>query len=108
MLAVHYLHVRYAAEAGAEMPGFDPSNGSNVTQDDGFIKCNEMILCKIADRQYQVYMSHFHHKKPLESEEAALAQRPKNGVLASEKNEAGELDMEARIAAAKKTSPIFT
>lgn len=98
----------YVPVRQSEMPGFDPSNGANIAQDDGFIKCNEMILCKITDRQYQLYMRHFHHKKPLESEEAALAQRPKDGVLASDKEEAGELDMEARIAAAKKTTPTFT
>lgn len=56
-----------------EMPGFDASNGANLANFEGFVTCNEMILCKIAEPRYQALMRYFHHKRPLQEEEAIIA-----------------------------------
>lgn len=65
--------VGYMPVMRSEMPGFDPSAGQALTNYEGMITCNELVLHKIVQRRYQSMMNIFHHKKPLESEQAILA-----------------------------------
>jgi len=55
-----------------EVPGFDPSNGQQLTAFEGAITCNEMVLHKISEARYQAMMNFYHHKKPLQDEGAQL------------------------------------
>ncbi len=99
----------------SEMPGFDPSNGTELVGHEGFITCNEMILCKIPEPRYQQLMAYLHHQKPLEEE---------TGIIASAKNVTdkqgkqvvstegdgdidGLADMEASARTQAKRTPMF-
>jgi hypothetical protein len=93
-----------------ELPTFVINNGSP----DGYIKCNEMLLCKISEDRYQVLMRHFHHKKPLEDEASAfrkmkdVADTRDNGGNSVVQDEAGTITtMQAEINAAMRLRPTF-
>lgn len=64
--------VGYVGVMRSEMPGYDPSMGSTLAGYEGLVTCNEMILHKIAERRYQILMNMYHHKHPLQSEEAII------------------------------------
>lgn len=99
----------YVPVMQAEMPAFDPNVGAAMAADTGgFIRCNEMILCKIENARYQAIMRHFHHKRPLQEEETIMSNKPKDGVAASDRSEDGLAEMEARIEQAKKLNPTFS
>jgi len=98
----------YVPVQQAEMPSFDPNAGAASSADTGgFIRCNEMILCKIEESRYQSIMRHFHHKRPLQEEETVVSNAPKNGIAAADTSEDGLYEMETRIANAKKLNPTF-
>lgn len=48
---------------------YEHLTGPKGTKVEGFICCNEMVGYKIPERLYAAIMNHFHHDKPLESEE---------------------------------------
>jgi hypothetical protein len=64
--------VGYMGVMRSEMPGYDPSMGNALAGYEGLVTCNEMILHKIAERRYQILMNMYHHKHPLQSEEAII------------------------------------
>lgn len=97
----------YAPVRQSEMPGFDASNGSAIASDDGPITCNEMILCKIEERRYQSVMRHFHHKKPLEAEEAIVRNKPEGGISVAEPGEDGLEELSTRVREERLKNPVF-
>ena len=62
----------YSVVRKSELPGFDPSNGQALVGHEGAIVCNEMVLHKIPEGHYQAIMRYFHHKRPLEDEQAII------------------------------------
>lgn len=105
----------YAPVRRSEMPGFDPSNNAELVGHEGFITCNEMVLCKVPEPRYQQLMAYFHHQKPLEEE---------TGIIANAKNVTDKLgrqvvttdgdgdidglaDMESSARSASKRTPMF-
>jgi hypothetical protein len=63
----------YTAVRRSELPGFDPSNGKDLEQYEGFITCNEMVLHKVPEERYQGIMKYFHSTRPAEDTQAILA-----------------------------------
>lgn len=80
--------VGYVPVMRSEMPGFDPSMGSALANFEGMVTCNELVLHKIPDRNYQILMNLFHHKKPAGAEKG-IVQSIKE-ANASTVNEGGE------------------
>lgn len=94
----------------SELPTFVINNGAT----DGFIRCNEMMLCKIDADRYQILMTHFHHKKPLEDEASAfrklkdVADTRDGGGKSVVRDEAGTIStLQAELDAAMRTRPVF-
>ena len=59
------MRLGYVPVKAEEIPGFENwrvKAGEHV----GFVACNEMLLFKIPQDQYQDIMTHFHHDQPLE------------------------------------------
>lgn len=96
----------YVPVRQSEVPGFDASNGQSLAGFDGMVSCNEMVLFKIEESRYQSIMNHYHHKKPLESEEGVLGQMPKDGQRLGGEDD-GVTHMEAEMAAARRAKPVF-
>lgn len=104
--------IGYKPVQRSEMPGFDPSNGADLTKFEGFVTCNEMVLHKIPERYYQQMMTYFHHKRPKEDEAGTLKKvatgLEAEGDAIGKDLEAtlgdGYLDMEERI---KRKAPRF-
>lgn len=94
----------------SELPNFVINNGAT----DGLIRCNEMLLCKIDADRYQVLMTHFHHKRPLEDEASAfrkmkdVADTRDNGGNSVVRDEAGTIStLQSEINAALRQRPVF-
>ena len=62
----------YTAVRRSDLPNFDASNGQALIGHEGAITCNEMVLHKIPEGNYQAIMRYFHHKRPLEDEQSIL------------------------------------
>lgn len=97
-----------------EVPGFDPSNGQSLTDFQGFVTCNEMVLFKIPDDRYQAIMKYFHHKKPLEEEagvvaniEAAQGKSDSEGRQLGSTEGDGINDLATSVEQARKANPVF-
>lgn len=59
--------IGYRPVRRAELPGFQPQGGQQVAGEFAdYVTCNEMVLHKIPEKYYQMMMSYFHHKRPLE------------------------------------------
>jgi hypothetical protein len=63
----------YEAVRRSELPGFDPSNGKDLAQFEGFVTCNEMVLHKIPEDRYQSIMRYFHSTRPAEDTQSILS-----------------------------------
>lgn len=96
----------YTPVRQSEMPTFDASNGQSLAGYDGFITCNEMILCKIKEDRYQQIMAFYHHKKPLEEEEGIIGKFNEQGERLDDADD-GVKAMEKEIAAARLRTPVF-
>lgn len=70
------MRLGYKPVSRSELPGFDPTNGGELANYEGYVTCNEMILAKIPERVYQSIMKYFHHTMPLE-EETAIVKKTK-------------------------------
>jgi hypothetical protein len=64
----------------AELPGFDPSNGQSLVHFEGFVTCNEMVLCKILEHRYLQMMKYFHHQVPQENAQSTLDRIRERGL----------------------------
>ncbi len=100
----------------SEMQGFDPSNGTQLVGHEGFITCNEMVLCKVPEQRYQQLMHYYHHQKPLE-EETGIIRNAKNvtdkqGKQVVSTDGDGDIDgladMEASARRDAKRAPVFS
>lgn len=103
----------YVPVKQSEVPNFNVDTGS-LSTDGGNVMCNEMILCKIPEDRYQAIMRYFHHRRPMEEEEAIIAKNKaqsgtdSKGRQLLETEGDGLEEMEAQLAAARKTRPIFS
>ena len=70
--------IGYVAVRQSELPDFDPSNGQKLASYEGFVTCNEMVLHRIPERVYQMYMKIYHHQKPLEDEQNIVSKAKDN------------------------------
>lgn len=104
----------YSPVKQTELPNFVVGDGSP----DGLIRCNEMLLCKISADRYQVLMTHYHHKKPLEDEQSVVARMRDTADLrgaaapppgsADDENERGMFGvLEQDIRKAQARRPVF-
>lgn len=98
----------YTPVRQSEMPGFDASNGQTLAGYDGLVSCNEMILCKLPELQYQKMMAFYHHKKPLSEEEGIVGKFNAQGERLKDEGDDGVAAMEREIAAAQRKTPLFT
>lgn len=96
----------YTPVRQSEMPGFDASNGQVLAGYDGFVTCNEMVLCKIENKRYQQIMSFYHHKKPLEEEEGIVGKFNAQGERLTDVDD-GVKAMEAEVARERLKTPSF-
>lgn len=69
------MRLGYTPVKQSELPNWKVDSGmtSGAATDDT-IRCNEMILCKIPMARYQAIMNHYHHKVPLQFENAVIEQ----------------------------------
>lgn len=99
----------YTPVRQSEMPGFDASNGQTLAGYDGLITCNEMVLCKIPEPQYQKMMGFYHHKKPLVEEEGIVGKfnNAEHGERLGDADD-GVAAMEREISAQRNKMPTFS
>lgn len=104
----------YMPVRSAELPGFDPTNGKGLVGHDGFVTCNEMILCKIRKQLHEKIMDHFHHKVPMQ-EESSIFDRMKQaetqdsaGRQLVQTEGDGFNDLEESVKRAAKAAPTFS
>lgn len=102
----------------SEMSGFDPSNGKDLQGHEGFVTCNELVLCKLPEPRYQQMMRYFHHTQPLQNERTVLEI---NKQLSAQKDASGKAlitpeggdenvitDMEESIRRNQNATPVFS
>lgn len=87
--------VGYSPVMRSEVPGFDPSNGQNLQGYEGVVTCNEMVLHKILTQRRRVFMTLYHHKKPLAMESAILKDLEASGAKQADSSpsEPGGIDV---------------
>lgn len=109
--------IGYKPVRSDELPGFDPSNGQALANFEGYVTCNEMILCKIPERVYQSIMNLFHHKMPLEEENSVVeqtkkvtaheSQQSKKELLTKEMGD-GTSELEQSVEHGRRLTPMFS
>lgn len=107
------MRLGYVPVRPDELPGFqDPHAPKLEGFSEGYITCNEMVLFKIKEEVYQGIMRYFHHKRPLEQEEGALAQLKGGGKqneagfrMATEGDGVQAMDEDVRLA--RSATPVF-
>jgi len=68
-----YVPVPFAELTDAGLAGFEQYKVSGGDLD-GCVSCNEMVLFKITQQRYQLIMTEFHHKMPMEEESGIKSQ----------------------------------
>lgn len=78
------MRLGYMPVSAADVPGFD-SFRMKSGEFEGCVSCNEMVLFKVPEDQYQAIMREFHHNMPREEEEALKQQ-----IVRGEKDSGGK------------------
>jgi hypothetical protein len=106
------MRIGYRPVKASDVPGYE-SLSMNSGEFSGCISCNEMVLFKLPEKIYQEVMAVFHHKMPLEEEEALKRALLPNGGSETDSTgrKIGEILKESdydSLGMVPKTAPHFT